>query len=246
VVLVPFAILIGVSLGLLGGGGSILTVPLLTHVAGLAPKSAIASSLFVVAVTSAAGLVAHARAGRVHWRTGAIFGGASMAGAYAGGRVAAFVPGGVLMVLFGVMMAATGIAMLGRGRAAAPGARGPLPVARVVADGVVVGAITGLVGAGGGFLVVPALVLLGGVPMQVAIGTSLLVISLKSFAGLAGHLGHVDVAWPTTILVTAAAVGGSLVGGWLAGRVDPAALRRGFGWFVLVMAAVVLGGELAR
>ena len=105
-------------------------------------------------------------------------------------------------------------------------------------------ALTGLVGAGGGFLVVPALALLGGLPMELAIGTSLVVIAMKSFAGLAGHLGHTTVDWPITLAVTAAAVLGSLAGGRLAGRLSGDHLRRGFGGFVLVMAAFVLATEL--
>jgi hypothetical protein len=236
--------LIGVSLGLLGGGGSILTVPILSYVAGMSAKAAIASSLFVVAVTSAAAAISHARAGRVRWRTGLIFGAAGMAGAYAGGHLAAYIPGRVLMILFGLMMVATAVAMLRKPRALRR-RTGELPVGKVIAEGVVVGIVTGVVGAGGGFLVVPALVLLGGLPMEVAVGTSLVVIAMKSFAGFAGHLGHVDVAWGITLGVTAAAVAGSFVGARLAGRVPPAALRRGFGIFIVAMAALVLVKELA-
>ncbi len=237
------AILVGVSLGLLGGGGSILTVPLLVYVAGMDAKEAIATSLLVVGVTSIAALVPHARAGRVRWRTGALFGLAAMAGAYLGGRLAAYVPGTVLLVAFAVMMVATAIAMI-RGRAAEP--RSPdgshdLPLLMVLGEGVVVGLVTGIVGAGGGFLVVPALVLLGGLPMPVAVGTSLLVIAMKSFAGLAGYLSSVSIDWRLAGAVTAMAVLGSIVGGLLAGRVHQDGLRKAFGWFVLVMGAVVLG-----
>jgi hypothetical protein len=237
------SVLIGVSLGMLGGGGSILTVPILTYVGGMSAKAAIASSLFVVGVTSAAAAISHARAGRVRWRTSAIFGAAGMAGAYAGGRLAAYIPGRVLMIGFGLMMAATAFAMLRRPRALRPHAQ-DVPVAKVIAEGVVVGIVTGFVGAGGGFLVVPALVLLGGLPMDIAVGTSLVVIAMKSFAGFAGHLGHVDVDWKTTLAVTAAAVAGSFVGAQLAGRIPPAALRRGFGVFIIAMAALVLAKEL--
>lgn len=238
------SLLIGVALGLLGGGGSILTLPILTYVVGMDPKAAIAASLFVVATTSAVGVVAHARAGRVRWRTGVIFGGAGMVGAYLGGRLAAYLPARLLMVLFAVMMVATAVAMLrGRRTPAATGAR-ELPVGKVVLEGVVVGVVTGIVGAGGGFLVVPALVLLGGLGMEAAVGTSLVVISLKSFAGFYGHLGHVTLDWKVMLLVTAAAVVGSFGGGALAGRIPPATLRKGFGVFVLVMAAFILGKEL--
>jgi uncharacterized membrane protein YfcA len=238
------AVLVGISLGLLGGGGSILTVPILSYIAGMSPKAAIASSLFVVAVTSGAALIPHARAGRVKWRTGLLFGGGGMAGAFLGGRLAAHLSGHLLMMLFALMMAATAIAMLRPARTAAVATNRELPVATVLLEGVVVGVVTGLIGAGGGFLVVPALVLLGGLSMQTAVGTSLLVISLKSFAGLAGHLGHVDVDWPLTLAVTAIAVAGSVVGARLAGRIPPAVLRRAFGVFIIVMAGLVLAKEL--
>lgn len=243
VVVLALSVLIGISLGLLGGGGSILTVPILTYVGGMSAKAAIASSLLVVGVTSAAGAVAHARAGRVRWRTGLIFGAAGMVGAYGGGHLAAFIPGRVLMVMFGLMMAATAVAMLRKPRQVRPHT-GEMPVGKVIGEGIVVGVVTGIVGAGGGFLVVPALVLLGGLSMPTAVGTSLLVISMKSFAGFAGHLEHVAIDWPVTLGVTAAAVLGSLIGGNLVGRIPPAALRRGFGVFIIAMSALVLVKEL--
>ncbi|WP_299561140.1 sulfite exporter TauE/SafE family protein [uncultured Mycolicibacterium sp.] len=242
---VALAVLVGISLGLLGGGGSILTVPLLAYVAGMDAKQAIATSLLVVGVTSAVGSISHARAHRVQWRTGLVFGAAGMAGAYAGGLLGRFVPGPVLLVGFAVMMVATAVAML-RGRRTPAGAPPParLPVAKVLVEGLVVGVVTGLVGAGGGFLVVPALALLGGLPMPVAVGTSLIVIAMKSFAGLAGYLTGVRIDWGMAALVTAAAVAGSLLGARLTARVDPDALRRAFGWFVLVMASVIFAQEL--
>ncbi len=244
IAILGLSLLIGISLGLLGGGGSILTLPILTYVAGVDTKSAIASSLFVVAVTSAVGVVSHARAGRVQWRTGVLFGAAGMVGAYGGGRLAKLIPGNVLMLLFAAMMVATAIAMLRGRKDAGPGRTTDLPVGKVLLEGVIVGVVTGIVGAGGGFLVVPALVLLGGLSMERAVGTSLVVISLKSFAGFYGHLQHVSVDWSITLTVTAAAIVGSLIGGALAGRIPPATLRRGFGVFVLIMATFVLAKEL--
>jgi uncharacterized membrane protein YfcA len=235
---------IGVSLGLLGGGGSILAVPLLVYVAGLPPKEAIATSLLVVGATSAVALVPHARVGRVRWRTGLLFGLAGMAGAYAGGRLSAYVPAGVLLAGFAVMMLATAAAMI-RGRTVTGGpVPRELPVLRVVADGLVVGLVTGLVGAGGGFLVVPALALLGRLAMPVAVGTSLLVIAMKSLAGLAGYLSTIDINWMLAGAVTAVAIGGSLLGGRLAGRVREDQLRKTFGWFVAVMGLFVLAQQL--
>ncbi|MEU4263139.1 sulfite exporter TauE/SafE family protein [Streptomyces sp. NPDC025273] len=245
--IVAASLLIGVSLGVLGGGGSILTVPILVYLAGQDTKEAIATSLFVVGVTSLAALVPHARARRIRWRTGLLFGAFSMVGAYGGGRLAEYIPGTALLVAFALMMLATAVAMLRkprRGREKVRPAHGDLPVKHIAAEGLVVGAVTGLVGSGGGFLVVPALALLGGLPMGVAVGTSLLVIAMKSFAGLAGHLSGVEIDWRLALIVTAAAVIGSLVGGRLAGRIPQDALRKAFGWFVVTMGVFVLAQQL--
>jgi uncharacterized protein len=236
------AVTVGISLGLLGGGGSILSVPVLIYLAGIAPKTAIAMSLFVVGVTSVVGLVPHAHAGRVRWRTGLLFGGAGMAGAYVGGRLAAHVPAGLLLVAFAVMMAVTAVAML-RGRKEREHREVQRPMPRILAQGTAVGLVTGLVGAGGGFVVVPALVLLGGLSMPAAVGTSLVVIAMNSFAGLAGHLHSLHLDWPLTSAVALAAAAGSLAGSRLTGRIDPQRLRRVFGWFVIAMAAFVLAEQ---
>lgn len=237
------SVLIGVSLGLLGGGGSILTTPILVYALGVETRAAIATSLLVVGVTSLAAVVQHARSGNVEWRTGLIFGAAGMAGAWLGGFLAGFIPAKLLMGLFALMMLATAVAMF-RGRKD-PGTAGKgQAVWKIVLDGVVVGLVTGLVGAGGGFLVVPALALLGGLPMQKAVGTSLLVIAMKSFAGYAGHAAHVTVDLQLAALVSGAAVVGSFVGSRLASLVPPEQLRRGFGAFVLVMGAFVLYQQL--
>jgi len=242
---VALSTVIGVSLGLLGGGGSILAVPLLIYVAGMPAKEAIATSLLVVGATSAVAVIPHLRAGQVRWRTGLIFGLAGMAGAYTGGRLAAYIPSGVLLTVFALMMLATATAMI-RGRRRAPGTPTPseLPVLRIVVDGVAVGLVTGLVGAGGGFLVVPALALLGGLPMPVAVGTSLVVIAMKSFAGFAGYLSGVSVNWGLAGAVILAAIAGSILGARLAGRIPADVLRKAFGWFVVVMGVFVLAQQL--
>ena len=242
---IGLAVFVGVALGLLGGGGSILTVPLLAYVAGMDAKQAIATSLLVVGVTSAIGAISHARAGRVQWRTGLIFGAAGMAGAYGGGLLAQFIPGTILLIGFAVMMIATAIAML-RGRKTVDVTDGTrrMPVVKIIAEGLVVGLVTGLVGAGGGFLVVPALALLGGLPMPIAVGTSLVVIAMKSFAGLGGYLSSVQLNWTVALAVTAAAVVGALVGARLTAMVNPDVLRKAFGWFVLAMSSVILAQEI--
>jgi uncharacterized membrane protein YfcA len=236
--------LIGLALGLLGGGGSILTVPILVYGLGLEAKPAIATSLLVVGVTSSAALISHARRGLVDFRTGISFGAAGMVGAFAGGRLASFVPGSILLLGFAAMMLATAIAMLrSRDEASASGASSKgatkLPVARVVVHGSVVGIVTGLIGAGGGFLIVPALVLLGGMPMRAAVATSLLVIAMKSLAGFAGYAGHVDVDWQLAALVSAAAIVGSIAGSLLSARIPQQTLKRAFAWFVIGMAVFV-------
>jgi uncharacterized membrane protein YfcA len=242
---VALAIVIGVSLGMLGGGGSILAVPLLVYVTRLPAKEAIATSLLVVGATSAVAVVPHLRAGRVRWRTGLIFGLAGMAGAYTGGRVAEYIPAGVLLTAFALMMLATAVAMI-RGRRTTEGTPMPheLPILRVVVDGVAVGLVAGLIGAGGGFLVVPALALLGGLPMPVAVGSSLVVIAMNSFAGFAGYLSSVSINWGVAAVVAAAAMTGSLIGAQLAGRIAADALRKAFGWFVVVMGMFVLVQQL--
>ncbi|MCI4675196.1 sulfite exporter TauE/SafE family protein [Candidatus Mycolicibacterium alkanivorans] len=245
IVTVALAVFVGVALGLLGGGGSILTVPLLAYVAGMDAKQAIATSLLVVGVTSAVGAVSHAKAGRVQWRTGLIFGGAGMAGAYLGGVLARFIPGTILLIGFALMMIATAIAMLrGRKNVVPTDGTHRLHFGKIVAEGLVVGLVTGLVGAGGGFLVVPALALLGGLPMPIAVGTSLVVIAMKSFAGLSGYLLSVHINWTVALAVTAAAVIGAFIGARLTAMIDPDALRKAFGWFVLVMSSVILAQEI--
>ena len=242
---IALAVLVGISLGLLGGGGSILTVPLLAYVAGVDPKHAIAMSLLVVGTTSAIAAITHARAGRVRWRVAVLFGLVAMAGAYTGGLVARFIPGTVLLVAFAVIMIAAGVAML-RGRKDTTGTEGDqrLPVVRIALLGMAVGVISGLVGAGGGFLLVPALALLTGLPMPVAVGTSLVVIAMQSFAGFAGHLATEQIDWRLAAFITAAAVAGALIGGRLIAFVNPGTLRQMFGWFVLLMASVILAQEV--
>ncbi|WP_353710660.1 sulfite exporter TauE/SafE family protein [Arthrobacter sp. K5] len=243
ILVLALSVVIGLSLGVLGGGGSILTVPTLVYVAGFEAKEAIAASLFVVGITSAVSMLSHARGGRVMWRTGLIFGAAGMAGAFIGGLLGGHIPGQILLIAFAIMMVATSVAML-RGRKktddGAVAVKHELPLGRVLLDGASVGLVTGLVGAGGGFLVVPALALLGGLPMSVAVGTSLVIISMKSSAGLAGYLTTVQLDWGITLGVTAAAITGTLVGSQLAGRIPEAALRKAFGWFVLAMGTFVL------
>lgn len=238
---VAMAAVVGVALGMLGGGGSILMVPLLTYIGGLDPKQAIATSLLVVGATSAVGAIGHARAGRVRWGVGLVFGASGMAGAYGGGLLARFVSGTALLIGFGILMGVAAAPMLRDRTPRSDMARAP--ASRLLALGLAVGVVMGLVGAGGGFLLVPALLVLGALPMSAAVGTSLVVIAMQSFAGLAGHLAGTPIDWRLAGLVTGAAVVGGLVGARLTAMVDPDVLRRGFGWFVLAMSSLILAKE---
>lgn len=228
------ATLVGLSLGLLGGGGSILTTPILLYAAGMPGKEAIASSLVVVGVTAAVSALGYSRAGLVNWGVGLRFAAGAMLGSFAGGRLAGLFPTDLLLGVFALFMVIAGLMML-RPRPEALVAK-PWPAPTLLLASTVVGVVTGLVGAGGGFVVVPMLVLAGALPMRVAVGTSLVVIALQSGAGLLGHLGHVSLNLELIALVSASAVAGSFVGGRLARWMKPASLRKNFGLFVLAMA----------
>ncbi len=236
---------VGISLGFFGGGGSILTVPLLVYVFGLDPREAIASSLLVVGAASLSGAVQHWRHGRLDLRTGFSFGTAGMAGAYFGGRMAAFFDGALLLLLFAAMMILTSVAMWQGRRPPASGATDSHATARLVGQGLAVGLFTGLVGAGGGFLIVPALALWAGLPMPSAIGTSLAIIVMNSIAGFIGYASHVSVNYGLVSAIAAVAIAGSFLGAYLAQRSDPARLRRAFAVFVMAMAAFILVREAA-
>lgn len=243
------AVLVGLSLGLLGGGGSILALPILRYTIGMEARPAIATSLLVVGMTSIAALIPHARSGNVRWRTGALFGAAGMSGAYLAARAAKYLPELLLLAAFALMMFVTAGAMLRQpapptGPALTPSIRPRFAWGKVIIEGFVVGMVTGLVGAGGGFLVVPALVLLGGMPMRPAIGTSLLVIAMKSLAGFAGFVGHTPINWNVALLVSLGAVVGSVAGAGLSAKLAPAKLRGGFGWLVMAVAFFLTAQEI--
>jgi uncharacterized membrane protein YfcA len=237
------SMLIGGVLGLVGGGGGILAVPLLVYGVGTSPKAAIASSLFFVGATSLVGTALQARQGHVRWSMGALFGTASMAGAFLGARLARFVPEQVLLAALASVMLLTALAML-RGRAEPSVHRRPLAVVRVLAIGLGVGMVSGLVGAGGGFLIVPALTLFGGLAMHEAIGTSLFIIAVQSFAGFAGHVGHVALDPRLIATMTSAAMVGMIGGSALGQHVSAQGLKKGFSALVLATGLFVLGRQL--
>ncbi|ATB31629.1 sulfite exporter TauE/SafE family protein [Melittangium boletus] len=241
----PLAVLIGLSLGLLGGGGSIITVPILVYVLGFEPKQAIAMGLAIVGATSLVGALGHWREGNLQPRAALVFGGMAMGGSFAGARLSVFLSGAAQLVLFSTVMLVAAVFMSrNTRRGALAGAPAPEPhraaFPLIAASALGVGTLTGLVGVGGGFLIVPALVLRVGLPMKRAVGTSLLVISLNSFVGFAGHLGHVDVPWGGLSAFTALAIVGILGGTRLSRAVSQAALQRAFAGLLVVMGGLIL------
>ncbi len=243
------SLIIGLLLGMLGGGGSILTVPMLVYLLHVEPKTAITTSFVVVGLSSVLALIPHAKRHSVCWKSGVFFGLSGMGGAFAGGRIAAFFSSNFLMTLFGLMALTTGLLML---RSTKPEAKSiqsnqtistcPLrvPYLRVLFDGFFVGGLTGMVGVGGGFLIVPALALLVGLPMQGAVGTSLLIIVMNALAGLGGYSQHVELDLPLIMQVAAGTLLGSAIGAVLSGYIKPASLRRGFGLMVVAVGLYVL------
>jgi len=236
----------GAALGLVGGGGSILALPALVYGLGQPVSQAVPTSLLVVAASAAAGVVPRLRRGEVRWSIAAVFGGAGIGAAFAGTAVGRLLPDRVLLGLFASLMVVVGIRML-RGNPEPRGActtgdgdvdwRSCLP--RTLAAGLLVGFLTGLLGVGGGFVIVPALIWLLGLPVPVAVGTSLVILVVNAASGLAAHLeqARLDPAVSGAFVATALAAG--LTSGRLAGRLDARQLSRGFATLVLVVAAFV-------
>lgn len=232
------AALIGVSLGLLGGGGSTLAVPVLAYVVHLPPKEAIATSLIVVGATSLVGAFRHFAARNVDFRAAMLFGIASMASAFVGGRIAVFIADWVQLTIFALVMIAAALSMLQpRPQDEAPAAHS---LTLMIAAAVGVGLLTGVVGVGGGFLIVPSMVLFARLPMKLAVGTSLLVIAMNSGAAFAGYAGIVRIPAKVTIFFTLSAFVGVAIGSWLVHRVSTIALRKAFAIFLIVVAGFVL------
>jgi uncharacterized membrane protein YfcA len=233
---------IGVSLGLLGGGGSILAVPMLVYVAGVAAQEAVAMSLAIVGTTSGIASVLHGRQGRLDVQVAALFGGVGMVGAFLGAQFTHRVSNAVLLVVFAVLMLLVGLLMLLQQQrepttTSAPHNRRP---AHVLLAGLGVGVVTGFLGVGGGFLIVPALVFFTPVPMHVAVGTSLLVIAINAAAGFVGHLGQRHVPLALTGAFTVAAVVGTFVGTHMAGQIPAHRMRRLFAGFVMAVALFLI------
>lgn len=253
--------LIGVSLGLIGGGGSILTVPVLVYLFGVNPVPATAYSLFVVGATSLVGVLPKYRDGMVNLKTALIFGMPAILAVYATRAwLVPMIPEHVasigdlvvtkamlMMGLFAILMVFASYSMIRSDQNKAEAAvEGPqqFNYPMILTEGAVVGMLTGLVGAGGGFLIIPALVLFSKLPMKQAVGTSLLIIAAKSLIGFTGDLSHYQFDWSLLGIITSLAIAGIFIGNRLSRSVDSVKLKKGFGWFVLVMGIYILVKEL--
>lgn len=236
---------IGVTLGLIGGGGSIITVPVLVYVIGIEPQQAISMSLAVVGSTSLIGAALHAKRRNVVLTTGLFFGLSGIFGAYGGSRLTYLVPPHALMLTFATLMFIVALLMLKRKSSAEDTASKPWNPMKAVIAGVGVGVLTGFLGVGGGFLIVPALLLFGGLRMKEAIGTSLLIIAINCGAGLIGHVQHGGMDFRLTSLVTIIAASGTIFGTVLSAKASPTRLRTGFAVFVLVVAVFLIAKNLS-
>jgi uncharacterized membrane protein YfcA len=248
----------GIVLGLFGSGGSIIATPALLYLLDVAPKSAIAMSLGIVAVTATIAALDNWRRGNVDVSVAAVFGLFGVAGTYAGARLGVVTPVVIQLVVFALVMYAAAWRMLKPARLVVPASGGAtvsasggaavLPctglfspcMAHMALHGVGVGVLTGFVGVGGGFLIVPALVLLSRIPMKIAVGTSLAIVAVKSYAGFAGYMGAVPIDWALMGGFTAVTVVASFVGTRIAHRFSQDALKRGFAVFLLFVASYIL------
>lgn len=234
--------LVGFAMGLLGGGGSILTVPIFVYVLGFGAKAAVAMSLLTVGLVSLLGAWGHWRLGNVNVRLALLFGSVAMVGTYIGARLAVFVSGSMQLALFSIVML-TAAGFMFRKTAPAPAmetTNRALPFPLIAVEGMTVGILTGLVGVGGGFLIVPALVLLGNVSMKQAVGTSLVIIAMKSATGFLGYLGQVEVPWMFVGVFVAVAMIGVFIGSHAVRTLSQATLTRAFAVFLLMMGSSIL------
>lgn len=252
--------LIGISLGLIGGGGSILTMPVLVYLFGVNPLLATSYSLFIVGSTSLAGTVGNFKRGLVDFKTAILFGSASISTVFFTRKlIIPLLPSTILkignfeltenilmMMLFAVLMVAASIAMI-RGtkeEAVAEVTKPKVNITKLLKYGISIGLATGFLGAGGGFLLIPTLVVLVGLPMKEAVGTSLFIIALNSLIGFTGDIGHFSIDWFFLVKITTIAIAGIVVGGILNKKIDGNRLKKGFGWFVLLMGCYILFKEI--
>ncbi len=245
------ALFIGLTLGLLGSGGSILTVPVLTYLVGQETKVAIAGSLMIVGIISLFSAIPYARQQLVKWRTVVLFGIPGMLGAVAGAWAAHFVSDAVQMLIFAVLLLMASYLMFKPMKLQyAEHEHAERAMYKIMVDGFVVGAVTGLVGVGGGFLIIPALVLLGGLSMRLAVGTSLVIIAIKSFAGFVGYLDVLDalqlsVDWNIILIFSVIGVVGGWLGHKISSKINQDQLKRGFAVFLILMGSFILYQNIA-
>jgi uncharacterized protein len=244
----------GLMLGILGSGGSIVTMPAFIYLLGVDPKPAIAMSLGVVGLTAGISALQHGWRGNVNFRIVLIFGLFGAAGTFAGARIGIILPDVVQLVMFALIMYAAAYKMIRPGAAAtgrtneAMEGENIMPPSRymhIALHGVIVGILTGIVGVGGGFLIVPALVLLSGLGMKEAIGTSLAIIALKSFAGFAGYAGSVPIDWHLMAVFSAVAITAGFIGGLISHKIPAAILKSSFAVFLLLVASYMLVQEIS-
>jgi uncharacterized membrane protein YfcA len=242
------ALLVGLSLGLLGSGGSILTVPVLIYLADEPEKVAIAESLGIVGAISFAGFIPYAFKKQVHWRSVILFGLPGMAGTYGGAMIAGYVSGTFQLLLFAAVMVVAAVMMF-RDNKKGIKTDGEIAIShawwKIMLEGLAVGVLTGLVGVGGGFLIVPALVLLGGLPMSLAVGTSLLIIALKSFSGFFKYmevLASMDLSMNWHLILVFSLIGavGSMVGKTVGSKISNEKLKKGFAVFLILMGSYII------
>ncbi len=234
------ALAIGFSLALLGSGGSIITLPILVYVARVPAPEAVGMSLAIVGGTTFVASLLNARQGQVHGRAALIFSAAGIFGALGGSQLTHLVRPSVLLLIFAGIMIAVALYMFRSGGQATGREEIHCRWPVCGATGLAVGLLTGFLGVGGGFLIVPALVFFGRLPLKMAIGTSLVVITVNSAAGIVGHLRNTHFDWRLTLLFLVLAVGGMLAGRLIFHRLNPANLRRWFAWFVLAVALFVV------
>jgi len=239
------AILIGLSLGLTGAGGSIITLPVLVYLAGLAPKEAVGLSLFIVGAAASVGALQRFRCGEVHLKAGIMFAISGMAGAAGGAQLTPLVSGRVLMIIFALLMLVVALNMLMGSKVERVVNAECRPV-RCLLAGLGVGVLTGFIGVGGGFLLMPALVKFAKLPLRVATGTSLAVISFNSAAGFASHFGEAPPRWILAFAFAGVAVAGVLLGSSFAKRLPVARLRQGFAFMVIITGLFVLWQSWVR
>jgi len=231
---------IGLSLGLMGGGGSLLTVPALVYLVGQTPQAAVTTSLAIVGANSFMGASFHRAQGTLNWKVALTFGGAGMLVAYLAAGLSQMMPEPALLVAFALVMLLVGGMMLIRSDDHDADVYTPRPLPVVIASGAGVGLMTGILGIGGGFLIVPALVMLVGLPMQMAVGTSLIIIAMNSLAGFLGHAGDGTFNMTLTVIFTAAGLAGTFAGSRLNKRLPADKLQKVFAWFVVALAIFLL------